>query len=652
MNVGKKWKTAGVAVAVGAKAKGGDEAAASRVVRVLVDVPAIDKTFDYLLPDALPGAADVRLGTIVRIRLHGRRVGAWVVGVNVVPAVPIGELLAVTKVSSFGPPRELLSLAKWAAWRWWGRPATFLQIASPNATVRAMPALRRFDPDLLPLAAANAFPGFVVAALQRALNQPIVTVVRLPPLADPFALLIEAARVTAGRGLLILVPHVATARDLARRFRRLGAPVALLPDEWARAAQPGAIVIGARTAAWAPAAGFAAVVVLDEHDEAYQDERAPTWHAREVVIERARRIGAACLLVSPVPSPHALTATTGGALAPDRRAERAGWPVIELVDRTNEEPGRVPIVAPALTKHLRDGGRVVCILNRTGRAKLLDCRTCATLAECERCGAALTLPAQGSTLVCGRCAHQGPIVCRACGGGRMRQLRPGTTRLREDLEALAQRPVIEITGASVVSASSRARPRQPGDLLGEPGGGGRGEQTLGADTDNTDVMIGTEAALHRVGRADTVVFLDIDGELLAPRMRSADAVVAMVVRAARLVGPTGRIMMVTRQPDHPILRALVLADVEAICSSMVTSLAALGYEPPAAVAVVSGMGASRVAEGLGGSTSDSARSLERVGPAVGPFVVRSPSIDALADALADVSRPAERVRVEVDPDRW
>ena len=644
-----------MAVAVGSKTGGADEAAPGRVVRVLVDVPAIDKTFDYLLPDTLAGAADVRLGTIVRVRLHGRPVGAWVVGVNVVPAVPIGELLAVTKVSSFGPPRELLALAKWAAWRWWGRPATFLQIASPNATVRAMPALRRVDPDLLPVAAEATFPGFVVAELQGALNQPVVTVVRLPPLADPFAVLIEAARITAGRGLLILAPHVSTARDLARRFRRLGAPVALLPDEWARATQPGAIVIGARTAAWAPSAGFAAVVVLDEHDEAYQDERAPTWHAREVVIERARRIGAACLLISPVPSPHALAATTGGVLAPDRRAERAGWPVIELVDRTNEEPGRVPVVAPGLTKHLREGGRVVCILNRTGRARLLDCRSCATLAECERCGAALTLPAQGSMLVCGRCAYEGPIVCRACGGGRMRQLRPGTTRLREDLEALAQRPVIEVTGASVGPASSPGRLRQKGDVAGDPGdpvSEARAEQMRGAGPDNADVMIGTEAALHRVGRADTVVFLDIDGELLAPRMRSADAVVAMVVRAARLVGPTGRIMMVTRQPDHPILRALVLADVEAICSSMVTSLAALGYEPPAAVAVVGGMGAWRVAEGLGGSTSDSARSLERVGPAVGPFVVRSPSIDALADALADVSRPAERVRVEVDPVRW
>ena len=89
----------------------GAMSAADRVIRVLVDEPAIDKTFDYLLPGALAGAVGVRLGTMVRVPLHGRRVGAWVVGLNVEPAVPKDDLLAVTRVSSAGPPRELLSLA-------------------------------------------------------------------------------------------------------------------------------------------------------------------------------------------------------------------------------------------------------------------------------------------------------------------------------------------------------------------------------------------------------------------------------------------------------------------------------------------------------------------------------------------------------------
>ncbi len=588
---------------------------ADRVVRVLVDEPAIDKTFDYLLPGTLTGAIGVRLGTLVRVPLHGRRVGAWIVGLNVEPAVPIDHLLAVTRISSAGPPRELLSLARWAAWRWWGRPATFLAIASPKRAVLVVGAGPALDSTVLP---PPALGPALAGTVRNALASPTASCVRLAPSTDPFPLLIEAARAAGGRGLLILAPQVATAHDLARRFRRLGVPVAFTPDDWERAAVPGTVVVGARTAAWAPMADFGTAVVLDEHDEAYQDERAPTWHAREVVVERARRVGAPCLLVSPVPSPHAIELAGGRVVADDRRGEREGWPVIALLDRSNEEPGRVPIVAPGLTATLRSDSRVVCLLNRSGRAKLLDCRSCGALAECERCGSAMQQRTEALELVCGRCESTAPVVCRSCGGGRLRHLRPGTARLREDLEALAQRPVLEV----VAGASS---------------------------IDDADVLVGTEAVLHTAGRADVVVALDIDGELLAPRMRAADAVVALVIRCARLVGSNGRVVLVTRQPEHPVLRALSLGDGAVLSALLAESLASLSYAPPTAVARVSGAGAPVVAEALNALAGER---VQRLGPPEGPFLVRAAAVDELADALADVDRPPMRVRVEVDPVRW
>ncbi len=587
-----------------------------RVIRVLIDEPAIDKTFDYLLPGALAGADGVRLGTMLRVPLHGRRVGAWVVGLNVEPAVPIDHLLSVTRVSSAGPPREVLSLARWAAWRWWGRPATFLAIASPKRAIRIVGTGRPLDPSALPPPAVG--PGFA-EALREALALPAASCVRLAPVSDPFPLLIEAARASGNRGLLVLAPQVATAHDLARRFRRLGVPVAVIPDEWDRAAVPGTVVVGARTAAWAPMVDFGAAVVLDEHDEAYQDERAPTWHAREVVVERVRRVGAPCLLVSAVPSPHSLALAEGRVVADDRRGERTGWPVIALLDRSTEEPGRVPIVAPGLTATLRSGGRVVCLLNRSGRAKLLDCRSCGALAECEQCGSAMQQRTEALELACGRCERTAPVVCRSCGGGRLRHLRPGTSRLRDDLEALAQRPVVEV-------------------VSGTP------------STTDADVLVGTEAVLHTAGRADVVVALDIDGELLAPRMRAADAVVALVLRCARLVGPNGRVVLVTRQPEHPVLRALSLGDGAALSALLVESLASLAYAPPTAVARVSGAGATAVADALAAAILEGL--VSRLGPAEGPFLVRAASPSALADVLADVERPPGRVRVEVDPVRW
>ncbi|MDP9388521.1 MAG: hypothetical protein M3Q48_11580, partial [Actinomycetota bacterium] len=89
-----------------------------RVVRVVPDVPALDRAFDYVVPDGL--AAGVDVGTMVRIPLHGRRVGGWVVDVDVCPP-PGVRLLPVARVTGWGPPPAVVDLARWAAWRWAGR---------------------------------------------------------------------------------------------------------------------------------------------------------------------------------------------------------------------------------------------------------------------------------------------------------------------------------------------------------------------------------------------------------------------------------------------------------------------------------------------------------------------------------------------------
>ncbi len=111
---------------------------ATRVCRVRPDVPALDKTFDYLVPEALAGA--VTIGTIVRIPLAGRRVRGWVVDDDVEPEADAGKLLPLAKVVGAGPPPELLELCEWAAWRWAGPLPHLLRAASPPNAVRgAMP---------------------------------------------------------------------------------------------------------------------------------------------------------------------------------------------------------------------------------------------------------------------------------------------------------------------------------------------------------------------------------------------------------------------------------------------------------------------------------------------------------------------------------
>src|SRR5690606_30008202 len=109
-----------------------DHAHDQLVVRVIPDVPAIDRTFDYLVPEGWEARAVV--GAVVRIPLHGRRVGGWIEAVGVAPPDGV-RLVPLTKISGVGPSPEMIELCRWAAWRWAGRLPTFLRLASPDRVV-------------------------------------------------------------------------------------------------------------------------------------------------------------------------------------------------------------------------------------------------------------------------------------------------------------------------------------------------------------------------------------------------------------------------------------------------------------------------------------------------------------------------------------
>jgi primosomal protein N' (replication factor Y) len=540
---------------------------------------------------------------MVRVPLQGRRVGGWVVGLADEPATE-RPLQPLARVTGWGPPADLVALARWAAWRWAGRPAQLLGTASPPRAVRSLPAppppvpAPLLDPD-----AEQAFAG-----------PGPVSVVRLPPPADPLPLALAAA---ARGDALVLAPSLTAAGYLAARLRREGVAVAVVPQEWASAAAGGCVAVGARAGAWAPRPRLGAVLVLDEGDEAYQEERAPTWNARDVAVERAHRAGVPCVLTSPCPSLEALGAAR--LVLRSRTEERAGWPVLDVVDRRQEPPGAGLYSARlvALARRAEPDARLVCVLNRKGRARLLACATCRELARCEACGAAVE--GGDGVLRCRRCGRERPLVCQACGGGRMATLRVGVTRAREELELLANRPVAEVT------ADSQAGPPPAG----------------------VPILVGTEAVLHRAVGAAAVAFLDFDQELLAPRYRAAEAALGLLARAARLVGGRtagGRILVQTRVPRHEVLDAALHADPSRLAVVEAARRVALRFPPETAVAAVSGAAGAAFVAGLPRSEE-----LEVLGPAQERWLVRAPDHAALCNALAATPRPAGRLRVEVDP---
>lgn len=603
-------------------------------------------------------ARELRPGAVVRVPLRGRRVRGWVLAFPV-EASPGLELRPLTKVSGWGPEPALIDLASWAAWWWAGRRRSLLVTASAQVAVRALPA---------PALGANPVmgngggktatgPGEATprAAEQGAVLVPAAggtgrrtgsrtgrrtgrrtgaelfaqawraggagaQVLRLPPAANAMELVLAAAE----RGpVLVLVPTTARAESGAASLRARGVGVALLPQEWAQARAGARVVIGSRGAAWGPCPGMASVVVLDAHDEAYVQGQSPAWGAAAVAAERAERLGAPCLWVTPCPTLELLAAARHTHL-PSRDEEREGWAALHVVDQRREDP-RSGLFSRQLVALLRGGGRVACILNRKGRAQLVGCAACGELATCERCGSAVAMTGgidgTGELLECRHCGEVRPLVCAKCGSTALRALRLGVAGVRGQLEALAGRPVGE------VSAGSGPLPEAP-VLVG------------------TETILYREAELQSAGGAAAVAFLDFDQELLAPRYRAGEEALSLLARASRLVGGrAGRVLVQTRTPSHPVLKAALLADPGRLAAAEEPVRRQLRLPPFSALALLSGPGAAEMAESLGTGVQPS-----QLGE--GRFVVRAPDHASLAAALAGARRPSGRVRVEVGPLRF
>lgn len=577
---------------------------------MLVDVPAVDRAYDYSVPEAL--ADRIAVGTMVRVPFHGRRVAGWVIDAESVPPRGV-RLQPIAKVSGIGPDAEVIELCRWAAWRWAGRLPTLMRVASPDRMLSRRPPVRPRP------AGDTGADRFVVDLLERG---PGVTVLQVAPDADVSA--IAAAAAATGQALVVH-PSVATADRVARVLRRTGAAVARWPTDFAAAAG-GATVVGGRAAAFAPLPALSAVVVLDEDDPVLQNESSPTWNAREVAIERARRAGVPCLLVSPCPSAVALAAADRVEVQPGGGA-RHGWAPLVVLDRRDEDVGRSGLFSSELVdlarSTARSGRRVVCVLNRTGRARLLACRSCGTVASCERCDAAVRLTDR-LDLVCDRCGERRPAVCLDCGSTALSVLRPGVTKARDELEALMREPVGLVTAATPSEDMAAHR-----------------------------VVIGTSAVLHRSHGAGLVAFLDVDQELMSMGFRAAEDALRLLALASRAVTGPGRgseparVVVQTRRPDHVVLQAALHGDPRRVADAETAKRELLGFPPAATIAVLGGTAGREFVQRLGQPVG-----LSVLGPDERDnWLVRSEDRALLLDTLGSVDRPPGRLRLWVDPVR-
>ena len=602
------------------------------IARIVPDVTGVDKVFDYLVPETLVG--NICVGDRVRVPLHNRNVAGWVLQLGDTATqfsdVDESRLLSVIKVLGKGPSQEIVDLARWAAHMWVGRLRAFFVAASPATLVASLPGSRytqvstrkKFDADPQAIDAINAAG---------------IAVLRRGPACSPRSLVLTAA---SQGPVLVVIPTLNRARLMAASLREYGLSVAVMPQDWAVAAGGVDVVIGARSAVWSSVPLLKSVIVIDEHDDALQEERSPSWHARDIAVQRAKKIGIACLLVSPVPSLRALHGASGMVASLDPSTEASHWPQIRVVDRRLDERWSSSMLSSDLIEQLRDHSRrIVCVLNVKGRARLLACGGCRELVRCDVCEAAMSMSAS-KQLECPRCANVRPAVCTKCGSGKLAVIKAGVSRLREELAAAAGRRVDEVVEISGGEAANKDQ-----------------------EIDQTRMLfVGTEAALHRVRDVDTVVFLDIDQEISAPRYRAAEITLSLVVHAARLVArkrsgssnkSDGLVMIQSMLADHALLRGLASHDLTEFVDEEMLRRKLMQLPPYGALAQVSGTGVDQVADILRSNVllQVSATNKESV-------LVKSNDWEELANSISDAlvvastrGKKTLRTKTQIDPPR-
>jgi primosomal protein N' (replication factor Y) len=588
----------------------------SLVARVVPDVTGVDKVFDYLIPSELHDA--IAIGDRVRVPLHGRNVPGWVteIGSTTDGFTDVDEtkLRSVIKRLGFGPSNDIVQLAKWASHRWCGRLRAFFVAASPSTLVTVLPTARYHRDQVKAVGDPE---------VSLAVSEKRSVLVQRGPLKSPIDVMVGAA---LNGATLVIVPTVIRARLFAASLKRHGFSVATLPDEWDSAAGGVDVVIGSRTAVFARVPNLCSVVVVDEHDDSLREERTPSWHARDIAIERARQLGISCVLVSALPSVTAKVWASDRVLKSADKETHSEWPQILLIDRTLDERWSNSLLSSEFIAELRDHSRrIVAVMNTKGRARLLACASCKSLARCAQCDAAVEIGTNGQ-FSCPRCSTQRPHVCMKCSSAKFLTLKPGVSKLREEIAQAAGRKlsdVVEVTGA--------------------------GDDAVAVDQSKM-LFVGTEAALHRVHEADTVVFLDIDQELAAPRYRASEIVGSLLVHAARLVGRSelgGKVMVQTHSVDSPVLQAMATLRIDQYLQSVSEMRSFMKLPPFGALAQLSGTNIDKAVSDLRKNVFVHVSAAND-----GSYLVKASDWQVLADALCEIEAvKGVRLKVQVDPAR-
>jgi primosomal protein N' (replication factor Y) (superfamily II helicase) len=366
-----------------------------------------------------------------------------------------------------------------------------------------------------------------------------------------------------GRSALVLVPEIGLTPQLVDRFRRrFAAPMAVLHSAltdherllaWREAFSGRArVVLGTRSAVFAPVPDLGVIIVDEEHDASFkQHEGGFRYSARDLAVVRAQRGGLPVVLGSATPALETLQNVTTGRytrLVLTRRAAEAAPPRLSLIDLRSSAV-RAGISTPAvqaIERHLASGGQVLVFLNRRGYAPTLLCTACGWLAPCRDCDARLTVHLAVGRLRCHHCGADTalPERCPQCGFA-VKAVGQGTERIEETLAALFPgTPCIRLDRDVV---------RRRGDME---------EAMRRMASGEARILVGTQMVTkgHDFPNVTLVVVLNADQGFFSTDFRAPERLAQTIVQVAGRAGrggKAGEVLIQTEFPDHPLLRSLL-----------------------------------------------------------------------------------------------
>ena len=399
-----------------------------------------------------------------------------------------------------------------------------------------------------------------------------------------------------GRQALVLVPEIGLTPQMLARFRaRLGVPVHALhsglsdgerAQAWAAAWRGEAqVVVGTRSAVFAPLPRAGLIVVDEEHDGSYKQQDGIRYHARDVALVRGKALDVPVLLGSATPSLETLHNARAGRYAHLRLRQRAGAaqpPRVRVLDVRKRalHAGLCDELLAAIRGAVDAGGQVLVFRNRRGYAPVLLCHDCGWSAACLRCSTdqramPMTVHAGGRRLQCHHCGWRRPVpmACPDCAGLALQPQGVGTERIEELLAArFGDVPVLRID-----SASTRRRDGLARELA-----------KLG---DGPGILVGTQmlAKGHDLPKLVLVCVAGIDEGLFSADFRASEKLAQLLVqvsgRAGRAERP-GQVLLQTHHPEHPLLQVLVGGGYRAFADAELGQREAAGFPPFAHMALL------------------------------------------------------------------